>query len=482
MSSEPRENLLGASGVALIGRYEVHAQIAAGGMARVHLGRLRGAAGFGRTVAIKRLHPWLVADPSFAHMLIDEARLAARIRHPNVVATLDVIAEGDELLIVMDYVLGESLSRLIRLAAGAGRPIPRPIALALVVGALHGVHAAHEATAEDGTPLEIIHRDLSPHNVLVDVHGLARVVDFGIAKALGRMQETQPSQLKGKVRYMAPEQVHGSTSRRSDLFSMGVVLWQLLTGRRLFDGDNDGEVLARVLACNIPRPTSFDPTISSELERVVLQSLARAPESRHATALAMARAIETADVTARASEVAEWLEQIGGDELTAKRRLLAEVERTGSTERVWSTTAPSDPRLVDVPGDGTKLTSSSATPRRPAGNRRFATLIVLLALAGSATALASWQWRARAAALGPEAEPGATAASPPPPTASAAAPHATGSELVPADAAAAIDAKPAAPRRKPSSARPSKRPAASCNPPYKVDPATGHTVFKRECL
>src|SRR5688572_18113877 len=180
-------------------------EIAAGGMATVHLGRLLGSAGFARTVAIKRLHPALAKDEDFVTMLLDEARLASRIRHPHVVPTLDVIAENDEVLLVMEYVQGESLSRLMRAVRPA--PVPLPIAIAVGIQMLHGLHAAHEAKTEQGQNLHLVHRDVSPQNVLVGIDGIARVLDFGVAKAAHRAQTTREGQIKGKLSYMAPEQL-----------------------------------------------------------------------------------------------------------------------------------------------------------------------------------------------------------------------------------------------------------------------------------
>src|ERR1700729_765840 len=198
--------------VRIVGRYALYGELASGGMATVHLGRLLGPVGFSRTVAIKRLHAQFAKDPEFVSMFLDEARLAARIRHPNVVQTLDVVATEGELFVVMDYVQGESLSRLLRASRTVG-PIPVRVASAILCGALHGLHAAHEATDEHGVPLGLVHRDMSPQNVLVDVDGSARVLDFGVAKAAGRTQTTGRGKIKGKLRYMAPEQIQGSVTR-----------------------------------------------------------------------------------------------------------------------------------------------------------------------------------------------------------------------------------------------------------------------------
>src|SRR5580700_10113505 len=210
-----------------VGRYALHHEIASGGMATVHIGRLLGPVGFARTVAIKRLHAHMARNPEFVAMFLDEARLAARIRHPNVVSTLDVVATEGELFVVMEYVPGDSLARLLHAAREAGEPVPLPVAASIMVDVLHGLHAAHEASDERGQPLGLVHRDVSPHNVLVGTDGAAHVIDFGIAKAAGRAQVTREGQLKGKLAYMAPEQLKGGTGgskvdRRADVFGAAV--------------------------------------------------------------------------------------------------------------------------------------------------------------------------------------------------------------------------------------------------------------------
>ncbi|MBI4704792.1 MAG: serine/threonine protein kinase [Deltaproteobacteria bacterium] len=232
----------------IIGRFALYADIAHGGMATVHIGRLLGPVGFSRTVAIKRLHAQFARDPEFVSMFLDEARLAARIQHPNVVPVIDVVALEGELFLVMDYVHGESLARLLGLLHKAGQAVPTRIAVSLLAGALHGLHAAHEARTERGAPLNIVHRDISPQNILVGVDGAARVVDFGIAKAAGRLQSTRDGQLKGKIMYMAPEQVGlGQVDRRTDVYAASVVLWEALAGRKLFRFDEPAAAIAHII-------------------------------------------------------------------------------------------------------------------------------------------------------------------------------------------------------------------------------------------
>jgi len=311
----------------IIGRYALYGELAAGGMATVHFGRLVGPVGFSRTVAIKRLHPQFAKDPEFVSMFLDEARLAARIQHPNVVSTLDVVALEGEVFLVMDYVQGESLSKLVRATRRQGKLVPARIASSIMAAALHGLHAAHEAKSERGEPLNIVHRDVSPQNVLVGVDGVARVLDFGVAKAAMRAQTTRDGQMKGKLSYMAPEQLRAKgVDRRTDIFAAGVVLWEALTGRRLFDGDDTGEILTKVLEAEIPPPGQVVPSIPPALNGLVLKALERDPARRFATAREFAIALEHAGAVALNREVGEWVEEIGGDVLARRAERVAEIE------------------------------------------------------------------------------------------------------------------------------------------------------------
>src|SRR5512143_55930 len=185
-----------------VGRYTVHGELASGGMATVHIGRMGGAGGFAKLVAIKRMHPQFAKDPDFLAMFLDEARLVTRIRHPNVVQPLDVIVERGEVLLVMEYIHGEALSRLNRVLRAKNERIPLRISIAILSAMLHGLHAAHEAKNEKGEPLGIVHRDISPQNIIVGVDGVARVLDFGIAKAADQVHLTREGELKGKLVYM----------------------------------------------------------------------------------------------------------------------------------------------------------------------------------------------------------------------------------------------------------------------------------------
>ncbi|HEY2366143.1 MAG TPA: serine/threonine-protein kinase, partial [Polyangiaceae bacterium] len=299
-----------------IGRYALYEALAAGGMATVHLGRLVGPVGFSRTVAIKRLHEQFASDPDFVPGFLDEARLAARIRHPNVVPTLDVVAEEGQLFLVMEYVQGESLSRLLRVSSEKKVKVPPRVAVGVMVGALTGLHAAHEARNEKGEPLDIVHRDVSPQNILVGTDGVPRVLDFGVAKAAGRLQTTRSGQLKGKTAYMAPEQLRSEpVDRRTDVFAASIVLWETLTARRLFTGENESAVLTSVLFGAIDPPSKFAPNISPALDAIVLRGLEREPAKRWETALALANALEDIVAPATARQIAEWVDGLAHDAL-----------------------------------------------------------------------------------------------------------------------------------------------------------------------
>jgi serine/threonine protein kinase len=314
-------------------RYAIHDEIAAGGMATVHLGRLLGPVGFSKTVAIKKLHPHYAKDADFVSMFMDEARLAARVQHPNVVQTLDVVAGTTDLFLVMEYVQGETLSRLWRTAVNARDRITLSTVSGVIGGMLHGLHAVHEAKDEQGEPLNIVHRDISPQNVMVGVDGISRLLDFGVAKAVGRVQQTREGQLKGKIAYMAPELLIAGTvavSRQTDIYAAGVVMWELLTGARLYDGESDALVFGRVLQGYIPSPSSLVPDIPTEVDEVVMRAVDRDPARRFATARDMALALEAAWRPAQPSEVGAWVEHLAHSALSKRAQQVAELESSSS--------------------------------------------------------------------------------------------------------------------------------------------------------
>lgn len=328
-----------------IGRYLMAGPIAVGGMASVHLGRLEGTSGFRRTVVIKRMLA-SSSDTEARAMLLDEAHLASRIQHANVVQTLDIVEDGPELFIVLEYVHGESFDVLLKRATELGQRCPPRIASAIVAGALRGLHAAHEAKGEDGQPLELVHRDFSPSNVLVGADGVPRVLDFGVARARGRMQGTRDGQIKGKLAYLSPEQVHGEASRRSDVFAAGIVCWEALTGRRLFDAPSEAEVLSKVLLCRVP-PLEAEEG-GAVLQAVLDRAMEREPEARFSTAMEMAQALEAAGVASTA-EVASWLMSHASASLQSRQSSLESLDRVVAAP-VEKVIAPARSRVPVVAG------------------------------------------------------------------------------------------------------------------------------------
>lgn len=344
-------------GTEIIGRYALHGEIASGGMAVVHFGRLLGPVGFSRPVAVKRLHPQLAREPTFRAMFIDEARLASRIRHPNVVPTLDVVTDGDDLLLVMEYVHGESLHQLLRAVHERGERVPMRVTLAVMSAVLHGLHAAHEATTETGQPLNVVHRDVSPQNIMVGVDGVARVLDFGIARATVRLENTREGIVKGKLAYMAPEQLGGAiVDRRADVYAAAVVLWEMLTGKRLFvRGDGGAVLIEKLLRGTIEAPSAHSPGTPRLLDAIVLHGLARAPDQRFASAREMALALERLDELAPASEIGVWVETLAAAVLTERAVRLKQLEMTSATYRVEPQPRAADrvlPGLFEDDDDG----------------------------------------------------------------------------------------------------------------------------------
>jgi eukaryotic-like serine/threonine-protein kinase len=436
-------------------RYVLCGEIGVGGMASVHLGRLVGSAAFARTVAIKRLLPRYAEQPEFRLMLIDEARLAARVRHPNVVQTLEVVANADELLLVMEYVDGVSLGRLLR--AGA---VPEPILAALVCQVLDGLHAAHVATDEHGAALQIVHRDISPENILVGADGFARILDFGIAKARSRLHETRDGAIKGKLAYMAPEQIAGKATQQSDVFATSVVLWEGLMGRRLFQADSDGEIIGLVLATVVEPPDGL-------LGAIAVRGLARAPTERWANARAMAEAIRAEVALATHAQIGAWVEASEPVWLAERRALVRETEAT-------SLDAAPQPEISAI-GDFIPTTDDV---RRPQRRSRVGVIVggAVAALAVGVIALV---------ALGASHKPAddAPASSERPivtPTIGAAIVDPTPQPTVPEHARPATHS----PAPKQQAARPANhnKPAArECDPPYRLGPL-GEKQWLKQCL
>jgi serine/threonine-protein kinase len=501
----------------MLGRYALYEKIAAGGMASVHIGRLVGPVGFARTVAIKRMRPQFAEDPEFVSMFLDEARLAARIRHPNVVPTLDVVSEGGELFLVMELVQGESLSRLMIATSARGERISPSMAATIMAGVLHGLHAAHEATSETGSPLDVVHRDVSPHNILVGLDGVARVLDFGVAKAAGRSHTTRDGQLKGKLAYMAPEQLRGKVSRVTDVYAASVVLWEALTGKRLFEGDNDAHVFGRVLEGCRDLPSLHAPDVPIPLDAITMRGLSLDPEKRFPTARAMACALEDALPATPASRISAWVEEVARETLSRRMARIASIESdAGLRPEEVSVEAPAALPAFGENGDGARselLLRPQVPPDdrldAPGGTAALPTHLLApvvsddsmpTQLSSSARASASpppprtatkWLLGAGAvlllgAGIGIGSRGSSVGATPPvAPAAAAPEPLPVTAPAVPAPSAPAIPTMTAStappPRAAPATPKPAQAPATNCDPPYTVN-AAGHRVRKPACF
>ncbi len=334
-------------------------------MAAVYLARSRGVGGFEREVAIKLTHAHLRDIPEFSTDLIDEAKLAVRIRHPNVVPIIDVGEGPDGVYLVMEYIEGDSLAGLMRRAYDAGQAMPPRIAMRVLLDALAGLHAAHELRDEAGRPLGIVHRDFSPQNVLVGVDGVARLADFGIARAAGRIGQTKDGTVKGKIVYMSPEQARMlPLDRRCDVWAAGVVAWELLAGNRIYGVENEIAMLLKIVTEAPPRVRTVAPHIGEALDAAVAHALTIDREQRTPSAAAMARELTQAclaqGAVAETEEVAAYVLQVVGPRLARRRERIADsaMMRTAAVFRgaEGSIEIPSDISDFDV-GDEPESTA-----------------------------------------------------------------------------------------------------------------------------
>ena len=509
MKGASGENAPTSESPLLVDRYAIYDAIASGGMATVHLGRLIGTAGFLRTVAIKRLHSHFAHDPDFTAMFLDEARLASRIQHPNVVSTLDVVMNDDELLLVMEYVRGESLSRLIRRARDRGVPLPPRVVVAIMSGALHGLHAAHEAVDEKGALLGLVHRDMSPQNVLVGTDGVARVLDFGVAKAAGRVHTTRDGDIKGKVLYMPPEQLSAQAlTRTADVYAAGVVLFEALTCVRMFAGENEGAALTKIIHNEIQLPSMIDPKLG-RFDRIVRRATMADAKRRYPTGIAMAAELEECcGPPASNAEVSACIQDLVGELLDERARIVAEIERSSTRSKPplampsGSVNLPErdkESSAVEAAPPTSGVIATPPTKPRSMAVAGFAVLItllvvtlvviaVLLGRSPTATATAAAP-SASATASAPLPSPTGSASEADPDTASAlvirrpgnAAPPATGTTSASAAPTASHATTPATGTAKTTGDKPVVRGRLNCDPPYIVD-KNGHQHFIPECL
>lgn len=361
-----------------VGRYLVLEHLADGGMASVHLGAVCGGADPPHLVAIKAMHPQLARRPEFRSMFLDEARTVARVRHPQVVATLDVLTEKDEVFLVMDYVNGPALSTVLRsLEAGA---VPLPIASRLMLDVLEGLEAAHEATGEDGRSLGIVHRDVSPHNVLVSDAGRALIMDFGVAMASDRSYVTESGEVKGKIAYMPPEQAQAQlVDRRADVYAAASMMFEMLTGEPPFGRGTMTETLVRLLFDPPPSVCARRTDVPASVDAILACALSKAPGERFGSARAFAEALAASAPPASSAEVATWLKRTMQPFFAERAALVERATRAcvGSEREAARPALPSSPTLAGV--------TPASPPRRSFGWRWAA---LALAATGAVAAMA----------------------------------------------------------------------------------------------
>jgi serine/threonine protein kinase len=437
-----------------VDRYELVGEIASGGMATVYLARLTGVGGFQRFVAIKRLHPHLASEKEFVEMFLDEARIAARIHHPNVVPILEVGASSVGYYLVMEYIEGDTLARLLARAATRGKRLPVGIALRIALDMLAGLHAAHELRDDMGEAVQLVHRDVSPQNVLVGVDGISRITDFGVARAASRLTATRVGQLKGKIAYMAPEQAAGEEAidRRADVFAAGIVVWEELAAKRLFKAENEAATLSRVMTEAVTPLTTIVPGLSTALSGVVLRALERNPDQRYASCAQFADALEAAatgqESIATPRELAAYVTEVMGDEVSAQREAVrawiarSEPSQIGADQPSISPSTSVSAAAMSLPGDPAQATlTQNSAPKGRSPARLFALVTVLLLVVGIGSFLfarhTSPDNRAAAAAstaavpvvAAPEPTPAPVVVTPPEvPSSSSSAPSAVASE------------------------------------------------------
>jgi serine/threonine-protein kinase len=384
-----------------LGKYQPIATLGRGGMADVFLAVARGPAQFSKLQVIKRLRSNLAEEPEFLAMFLDEARLAARLNHPHVVQTNEVGSYDGKYFIAMEYLEGQPLHRILQRATGP-KELPLAMVLTIVSQALAGLHHAHELRDYSGTPLQVVHRDVSPHNIFVTYDGLTKVVDFGIAKAATRTNETRGGGLKGKVGYMSPEQAKcGDVDRRADIFSMGVILWEILAGTRLWQ-DSDARILEIIGAAPIARVRTKKPEVAAELDEICARALAVIPGDRYATAAEMRDEIDAyIDASLRRpgeKEIGRVMMELFGDDRAQIRAIVEErltglgtgalpakgfvdddLDVTESVPRSSAVLADADPAIRGTDA-GATLPTLRAAPR---GRSRWALVSAALAIAAA---------------------------------------------------------------------------------------------------
>jgi serine/threonine-protein kinase len=328
-----------------IGSLRVLCELGRGSMAVVYLARAQGAFGFERLFALKMILPHLSEQKEFVDLFLNEARIAARIHHPNVLAVHDIDLHEGLTYLKMDYASGETLAQALDRTWNQGTPFPIPIAAQIVSSVADGLHAAHELRDSAGAPLQVIHRDVGPHNILIGYDGVVRVMDFGIAKALDRVSGTRPGILRGTAAFMSPEHVRGEPlDRRADLFSLGVVLWETTVGARLFRHRTMAGTLTRIVSMPVPQPSTIRPEYPPALERIVMKALERDRDKRYATAQELADDLRQflvgTGVAPSASPIARFMNELFPERHNQRMAMEKEATRNDFSGQIKSVLAP----------------------------------------------------------------------------------------------------------------------------------------------
>lgn len=376
---------------AQLGKYRLLALLATGGMAEVFLAKTISVAGFEKLVVIKRILPNLAREERFVNMFLDEAKLAASLNHPNVIQIFELGQIGDRYFMAMEYLFGENASYVLRGATKAGRAIPEEICAGIILQAAQGLHHAHTLCDLSGKPLAIVHRDVSPQNIFVLYDGAVKVVDFGIAKAATSSQKTQTGTLKGKFAYMSPEQITGSNlDARSDVFSLGIVFWELLCGRKLFKHEKEFEILKAIVEQDAPPAKTLRPDISPVLEQIIAKALCRDRERRYQSAGELQEDLRAfLQSGGRAGDsvaIAAFMKELFGDRIKQKQQFLQQAQQQNKAleEALFGDL------LRDMISD-TEYSVPRTTPSRLASGKKaknrfvflpIALLVCLLSLAG----------------------------------------------------------------------------------------------------
>ncbi len=343
-----------------LGKYRLIAELAQGGMGVVYLAVMQGLGGFYKTLVIKQLKPELAHDPSFLSMFLDEARVAAKLQHPNIVQVYEVDSVGDRHFLSMEYLEGATLRRTLRVLK---TEMTLGMHLAILSDILRGLHHAHELTDESGQFLGLVHRDMSPHNIFVTFDGQAKIVDFGIVKTRDSSNKTEVGVFKGKVTYMPPEQAMSEqpVDRRADIYSMGVMLWEAVCGRRLWKGMQDMQVLTKLVQKQIPTLDQVMPSAPAELKRICAKAMAWDREERYETADAMREDLDVYISTSKSQVNMRYVGTLLGSALTDERakirslldRKIAQLKAGGNYSKVTSIAPP--PVMLREPDDSQSI-------------------------------------------------------------------------------------------------------------------------------